>query len=55
MQNDPTTRPTTLPREALKRDGRRVAFDAAKIRSAIARAGQASGEFGEDEADLLSA
>lgn len=44
-----------LPREALKRDGRRVAFDAAKIRSAIARAGQASGEFGEDEADLLTA
>ncbi|MBK6744257.1 MAG: ribonucleoside triphosphate reductase [Hydrogenophilales bacterium] len=55
VQIDPTTRPTTLPREALKRDGRRVAFDAAKIRSAIARAGQASGEFGEDEADLLSA
>jgi ribonucleoside-triphosphate reductase len=45
----------TLPREALKRDGRRVVFDAAKIRSAIARAGQASGEFGTDEADLLTA
>ena len=45
----------TLPREAIKRDGRRVVFDAAKIRSAIARAGQASGEFGEDEADLLTA
>ena len=45
----------TLPREALKRDGRRVAFDAVKIRSAIARAGQATGEFAGDEADLLAA
>ena len=40
----------TLPREVIKRDGRRAAFDAAKIRSAILRAGQASGEFGEAEA-----
>jgi len=46
---------TTLPREIVKRDGRRVAFDAAKIRSALLRAGQASGEFGEAEADLLTA
>ena len=45
----------SLPAEALKRDGRRVPFDAAKIRSAIARAGQASGEFEADEADLLTA
>jgi len=44
-----------LPREVIKRDGRRVAFDAGKIRSAILRAGQASGEFGEAEADLLTA
>src|SRR5512139_3244132 len=45
----------TLPREVIKRDGRMAAFDAAKIRSAILRAGQASGEFGEAEADLLTA
>ena len=44
-----------LPREVIKRDGRRAAFDAAKIRSAILRAGQATGEFGEAEADLLTA
>jgi anaerobic ribonucleoside-triphosphate reductase len=45
----------TLPREAIKRDGRRVPFDAGKIHSALIRAGSASGEFGEDEADLLTA
>lgn len=45
----------TLPREVIKRDGRRVPFDAAKIRSAIARAGQASGEFGVEESDRLTA
>jgi len=42
-------------REVVKRDGRRASFDAGKIRSALLRAGQASGEFGEAEADLLSA
>ena len=46
---------TMLPREVFKRDGSRVAFDAGKIRSALLRAGQASGEFGEAEADLLTA
>ncbi|MFP5404095.1 MAG: anaerobic ribonucleoside-triphosphate reductase, partial [Gammaproteobacteria bacterium] len=44
-----------LPREVFKREGSRVAFDAGKIRSAILRAGQASGEYGEAEADLLTA
>ena len=44
-----------VPREVIKRDGRRTMFDAAKIRSAILRAGQASGEFGEAEAELLTA
>ena len=44
-----------LPREVIKRDGRRVPFDAAKIRSALSRAGQAAAEFGEAEADLLTA
>ena len=42
-------------REVVKRDGQRAGFDAGKIRSALLRAGQASGEFGEAEADLLSA
>ncbi len=45
----------TLPTHVLKRDGRRVPFDAGKIRSAIVRAGQATGEYGGDEADLLTA
>ena len=44
-----------IPREVIKRDGQRAPFDTAKIRSAILRAGQASGEFGEAEADLLTA
>ncbi len=44
-----------MPREVIKRDGHRAAFDAAKIRSALLRAGQASGEFGDAEADLLTA
>ncbi|MBS0310018.1 MAG: ribonucleoside triphosphate reductase [Proteobacteria bacterium] len=44
-----------VPREVIKRDGRRTMFDAAKIRSALLRAGQASGEFGEAEAELLTA
>ena len=45
----------SVPREVIKRDGRRTPFDAAKIRSAIVRAGQASGEFGEAEAELITA
>jgi anaerobic ribonucleoside-triphosphate reductase len=44
-----------LPREVIKRDGRRAPFDATKIRSALLRAGQATGEYGEAEADLLTA
>jgi ribonucleoside-triphosphate reductase len=43
-----------LPREVIKRNGHLAAFDLTKIRSAILRAGQASGEFGEAEADLLT-
>ncbi|HET7297496.1 MAG TPA: ribonucleoside triphosphate reductase [Burkholderiales bacterium] len=39
----------------LKRDGRPAAFDAGKIRSAIARAGAATGEFGEEVAARLAA
>ncbi len=44
-----------LPREVIKRNGRRGVFDTLKIRSAVLRAGQATGEFGESEADLLTA
>ena len=45
----------TLPTRVVKRDGEQVAFDASKIQSAIARAGQATGEFGALEAQLLTA
>jgi ribonucleoside-triphosphate reductase len=38
-----------------KRDGRLAAFDAGKIASALARAGGASGEFGEADAGRLAA
>ena len=46
---------SALPREVIKRGGQRASFDASKIRSAILRAGQATAEFGEAEADLLTA
>jgi anaerobic ribonucleoside-triphosphate reductase len=45
----------TLPTRVLKRDGTEVVFDAQKIESAVLRAGQATGEFGELEAALLTA
>jgi ribonucleoside-triphosphate reductase len=44
-----------LPTRIRTRDGREVPFDSARIQSAILRAGQASGEFGELEAGLLCA
>ncbi|PZA13761.1 ribonucleoside triphosphate reductase [Rhodopseudomonas palustris] len=50
----PVTNPTDLPRAIIKRSGSQAPFDSAKIRSAIARAGQATGEFGELEAALLT-
>ncbi|WP_444904619.1 ATP cone domain-containing protein [Microbulbifer sp. CnH-101-E] len=37
-----------------KRDGRAVAFDPQRITSALIRAGQVTGEFGEDEVDWLT-
>ena len=40
--------------EVIKRDGEKRTFDAGKIVSAIAKAGMATGEFGEDEATLLA-
>ena len=38
----------------LKRDGSQVAFDSQKIVAAIAKAGMATGEFGNDESELLA-
>ena len=54
MGNAPTN-VATLPTRVMKRDGREVAFDAGKIESAIRRAGQASGEYGDLESGLLTA
>ncbi len=44
----------TLPTRVLKRDGHQAAFEAGKIRSAIERAGRASGEFGVREVERLT-
>ncbi len=44
----------TLPVSLHKRNGRIAAFDSAKILSAIRRAGEASGEFDQTEAQLLT-
>ena len=44
-----------IPSRIRKRDGQIVTFDADKILSAVRRAGAATGEFGEDEAWLLTA
>lgn len=43
-----------LPRTIVKRGGETAVFDAGRIRSAIARAGQAGGAFGGEEADRLA-
>src|SRR5487761_2465880 len=43
------------PHEIVKRDGVRGRFDPDKIASAIFRAGCATGEFGEFEANLIAA
>ncbi|MCU0836276.1 MAG: ribonucleoside triphosphate reductase [Chromatiaceae bacterium] len=50
-----STRLATLPTRVVKRDGTQVPFESRKIESAILRAGQATGEFGELEAGLLTA
>jgi ribonucleoside-triphosphate reductase (formate) len=42
------------PSEVVTRAGETVPFDRARIRSAIERAGQATGAFGADEAELLA-
>ena len=46
--------PLQLPSTVIKRDRAQVPFDGSKIRSAIERAGQASGEFDATEAERLS-
>lgn len=43
-----------LPTRVVRRDGSEAAFDAARITAALARAGKASGEFADDEAELLT-
>src|SRR4051812_5569941 len=43
------------PDAVIKRDGRRAAFDAGKIASAIARAGAATGDFADAEAHRIAA
>jgi ribonucleoside-triphosphate reductase len=45
----------TLPRGVIKRDGSSASFEAEKIRSALARAGSATGELDEAEAQLVTA
>ena len=42
-----------LPQRIIKRDGAEVPFDARRITVALAKAGRATGDFGEDEAQLL--
>ena len=48
-------RPIAPPAQVRKRNGETIAFDAGKIRSAIRRAGAATGEFDDTEAGLLTA
>lgn len=44
-----------LPREVIDRSGQRTPFDGERIRTALLRAGVATGEYGVDEAQLLTA
>ncbi|MBW4048615.1 MAG: ribonucleoside triphosphate reductase [Proteobacteria bacterium] len=53
MKNTSTDCSLTLPREVIKRNDVRVAFDAGKIRSALRRAGEATREFGSEQAQIL--
>ncbi|MBT3093994.1 MAG: ribonucleoside triphosphate reductase [Candidatus Thiodiazotropha endolucinida] len=48
-------RESWLPAKVTKRDGAEVDFNSDKIQNAILKAGEASGEFGGDEAGLLTA
>lgn len=51
----PSPRVIRLPEAVIKRSGERRAFDAGRIRAALAKAGAATGEFGDEEAALLTA
>jgi len=53
--SSPSARIARLPVRVRKRDGSEMAFDAERIRSAIARAGRATGELDEKVADRLCA
>ncbi len=55
MHSQTTPITVQLPAQVLKRDGSRAGFDRGKIDAAILCAGQATGEFGEEEARLLGA
>ena len=50
----PATQVARLPTRIRRRDGSKAPFDHDRILSAIRRAGEASGEFAEDEARLLT-
>jgi ribonucleoside-triphosphate reductase len=50
----PATQVARLPARIRRRDGSQTPFDSDRILSAIHRAGEATGEFAEDEARLLS-
>jgi len=43
-----------LPAQAIRRDGSALPFDEGRIESAMLRAGRVTGEFGEEEAGLLT-
>ncbi len=53
MNHQATEHHPSLPREVVKRNGVRVSFNPQKIVSALRRAGEATGEFGSDEAQAL--
>ena len=53
MTSNPHTTPLYLPIKVQKRDGSEKEFDASKIKAAILKAGQVTGEFDEAEAQLL--
>ena len=50
----PSAAAPAMPAAVIQRDGQRAVFDACRIRSAIARAGAATGEFGDAQAALLA-
>ncbi len=55
MQAYPAKARADVPNRVRKRDGRAIPFDAGKIQAAVLKAGQATGEFGELEAQLITA